>query len=596
MTERKVPLTISPGVIKSQSEYASPGRYIDMDKVRFQEGYPEKIGGWTATGWTTLVAAPRSAIAWRSIDGSKYIAAGSYLKLELYSGDAFETLTNITPVRSSGTLGTDPFETTNTSTTVIVTHTAHGAEQGDFVTFGGAAAVGGITIDGEYQIMEVIDANSYNITHSSAATSSATGGGASVTFAYDINVGELNSTSGGGWGIGPYGEGTYGTERVGGTFLVLTTRWALDTYGEDLLAMPVNNGGLYRWDKSAGGRAALVANAPTGNYMFVTSERVVVVLGAASNPMAIQGSDDEDITDWTPAVTNKSFSRTFQVGTRLVAGTRLSQGVNLIWSDLSCYILQFANNNTTVYNDRIAGAGDDYGLIGSGAFIVVGGVCFWMSGTDFKMFAGSPSRMPMADDIRDFVFDDINTEQAQKICARYDPFNQEVWWHYPSAGSDENDRYVAFSLTEPNWINGTMDRTCFVTQTEQTSVIYGFDFDGDAYQHEVGVDDNGSSMPWYVESGFSDIENGEENVDIFGFIPDFKRQTGDITLTLTSKDYPTDADDLEVYVDTISENSGIIDTRMAGRQIKLRLDGTGAGSDFRLGRCRTIVNAAGNRR
>lgn len=82
-------------------------------------------------------------------------------------------------VKQSLTLGADPLATTINTKKVIVTATAHGLQVGDIVILSGAAAVGGITPTGEYQIAAVTT-NTYTINHTSAATSTATGGGASV--------------------------------------------------------------------------------------------------------------------------------------------------------------------------------------------------------------------------------------------------------------------------------------------------------------------------------------------------------------------------------------------------------------------------------
>jgi hypothetical protein len=183
MAPRKVPIQIAPGVLKSQSDYASPGRYIDMDKVRFDEGLPEKIGGWEATGWSTVTGVPRSALAWRDNSSNFRLATGSALKVETLDNDGDE-LTDITPVRASGTLGTDPFTMTSGSVVVSVASTGHTLEQGDYVIFENATAAGGITIDGEYTVLDVTDPDNFTITHSADATSSTSGGGSSVDYTY----------------------------------------------------------------------------------------------------------------------------------------------------------------------------------------------------------------------------------------------------------------------------------------------------------------------------------------------------------------------------------------------------------------------------
>lgn len=84
----------------------------------------------------------------------------------------------------TGTLGASPFTTTSSSTTVSVAHTAHGRVANSQVRFSGATAVGGITVDGVYTVVSVTNANAYTITHGVAASSSTSGGGSSVAYAY----------------------------------------------------------------------------------------------------------------------------------------------------------------------------------------------------------------------------------------------------------------------------------------------------------------------------------------------------------------------------------------------------------------------------
>ena len=84
------------------------------------------------------------------------------------------------------TLGSNPFSVSNTSATITVAHTAHGLVVGNYVTFSGSDAIGGITPNSvEMQVVTVPDANSYTVTFTSAATSTVSGGGgSSVTANY----------------------------------------------------------------------------------------------------------------------------------------------------------------------------------------------------------------------------------------------------------------------------------------------------------------------------------------------------------------------------------------------------------------------------
>jgi len=84
------------------------------------------------------------------------------------------------------TLGSNPFSVSNTSATITVAHTSHGLVVGNFVTFSGSDAIGGLTPNSvEMQVVTVPDANSYTVTFTSAATSTVSGGGgSSVTANY----------------------------------------------------------------------------------------------------------------------------------------------------------------------------------------------------------------------------------------------------------------------------------------------------------------------------------------------------------------------------------------------------------------------------
>ena len=132
------------------------------------------------------------------------------------------------------------------------------------------------------------------------ARTSATGGGAGVAYSYEINPGNVNVVQGLGWGTGTWGTGTWGTPRTSSNFTVYARTWSLDNYGENLLAL-VSGGRLYQWDPdSPTSRAALVANSPTGNFMFVTNERYPVILGADGDNMALACPDEKGISTCTP--------------------------------------------------------------------------------------------------------------------------------------------------------------------------------------------------------------------------------------------------------------------------------------------------------
>ena len=261
-------ILFKPGVNKENTRYTTEGGWYECDKVRFRQGNPEVIGGWNRLSTTTFLGACRSLWNWVLLNGLNIIGVGTNLKFYLENGGVYN---DITPIRDTVVL-TNPFNTTDTSTTVLVTDAAHGCVTGDFVTFSGAGAVGGLTIDGEFQVT-VLTVNTYNITATSQATSTAGPGGGTVTAAYQINVGPEAQVPLVGWGAGGWGLGTWGN-GIGST--VALRVWSQQNFGEDLVFNP-RGGGLYYWDASGSiTTRGVLLNSLGGNVSFTNASPTVV--------------------------------------------------------------------------------------------------------------------------------------------------------------------------------------------------------------------------------------------------------------------------------------------------------------------------------
>ena len=235
-------ILFKPGVNRENTRYTTEGGWYDSDKVRFRQGTPEKIGGWTQYAAGVFTGVCRSLWNWVTLANQTLIGVGTNLRFYIGQGGSFY---DITPVRSTVTL-TDPFATVDTSTTVTVTDADHGCVSGSTVIFSGATAVGGLTINGEY-VVTVTSINAYTITASSPATSTASGGG-TVTTQYLTNVGPEYQVPQVGWGAGTWGQGTWG---IGGTGASSLQIWNQYNFGQNLLFGP-RGGGIYYWDAEIG--------------------------------------------------------------------------------------------------------------------------------------------------------------------------------------------------------------------------------------------------------------------------------------------------------------------------------------------------------
>ena len=266
-------LMLKSGVNRENTRLTNEGGWYEADKIRFRQGTPEVIGGWVQRSANTFIGVCRSLFQWVTLDGLKLIGCGTNLKFFL---DRAGTFFDITPIRRTVTLGAAPFATVDASDIVTVTDVAHGAVENDFVTYSGADAVAGLTIDGYYQVYAVIDVDTYSISVGTPASATTTGGGAAVIASYEINTGYSTQVPSSGWGAGPWGAGPWGSDVF---YAGLTLQlWSQAAYGEDLIFGP-REGGIYYWDATAGVNVrARNLNAIGGTVAISVSSPALVTL------------------------------------------------------------------------------------------------------------------------------------------------------------------------------------------------------------------------------------------------------------------------------------------------------------------------------
>ena len=243
-------IKLQPGINRDTTNYANTGGWFDSDYIRFRNGLPEKIGGWTRVYETQapLVGTCRKMYDWSSLVGTAYLAVPTNIKFYV---DNSSDIIDITPLRRSLTLGSNPLSTTDTSNVIVITDVNHGAIIGDYVTISGATSLNGLTtgqLNAEFVVSNVINSNAYSVVSTGTATGTGSGGGSSVVAKYQFHPGITTQVVYAGWGSGPWGgiSGTYGWGY--GPDTTVTTYysglWTVDNYGEDMIACPrdVTNG------------------------------------------------------------------------------------------------------------------------------------------------------------------------------------------------------------------------------------------------------------------------------------------------------------------------------------------------------------------
>ena len=330
-------LALKPGVNRENTRYTNEGGWFESDKVRFRQGTPEKLGGWARISVSTFLGVCRSLWNFITLANLNLLGIGTNLKFYLENGGNYY---DITPLRSAAVLS-NPFKTTNTSTTVTVTHTAHGASNGDFVKFSNAATVGGLDLNNEYQLT-LVDSNSYTITASSAATSTvAAGGGTTVSAVYQINVGLAYETPLTGWGAGTWGAGTWG---YGGTSTSALRLWSQSNFGEDLI-IGFRGGPIYYWDANFGVSPATftvtIASPAVVTSTINLLENTPVIITNSGYPSALPTGLSVGTTYYVKGTGGTTFNLALTAGGVAINTSGTQSGTH--------YIMPNAVNVTSLY-------------------------------------------------------------------------------------------------------------------------------------------------------------------------------------------------------------------------------------------------------
>jgi hypothetical protein len=631
-------LQFRPGVNRETTSYTNEGGWFDCDKIRFRFGTPEKIGGWQKKGIKSYLGSARTLHPFIALDGSRYIGVGTHLKYYIEEGGGY---TDITPLRLTTAAGDVTFAAANGSPILTVSETAHGALVNDFVTFDGAASLGGnITaaiLNQEYQIISVINSNSYTISARTVSTidsvtvdgaivatavnasgSDSGNGGSSGRAKYQVNTGLDTTVIGTGWGAGTWSRGTWNS---GSSTLVAGAElrtWSHDNFGEDLL-INARDAGIFYWDKSAGpteravGLSTLTTDTttPTIAKQVLVSDRDkhVVVFGCdaqdavgTQDPLLVRFSAQGDPFTWESQVTNTAGDLRIGSGSEIVSAVETRQQI-LILTDTSLHAMQFVGPPFTFGISQLA---DNITIMSPLSAVAVDDNVFWMGLEEFYAFTGQVQKLPCS--VKSFVFNDINLSQRSKIVAGVNSSFSEIWWFYPSASSSDNDRYVVYNYAEQVWYYGALARNAWLDRGVNDDPISAGE-DGYLYLQEIGYDDGSTSpasaITAYIESSQVSIGEGDRFVFMRKVLPDltFDGSTSDspsANFIFQARNFPggnylqsntsavtrTATAPVEQFTDQVN-------LRLRGRSFALKVQSTTTGTSWRLGTPRVDIRQDG---
>ena len=614
-----------PGINREGTNYSNEGGWYDSDKIRFRKGRPERIGGWQKNTANSFTGTCRKIHVYRDGDQTNYQALGTHQKFYVKEGTAFH---DITPLRATTSAGDVTFaKVANSDATITVSDTSHGAQKNDYVTFSGAASLGGNIIadvlNQEYQVATIVNDNSYTIEAKDtdgdevlANASDSGNGGSSVVGAYQINVGLDDYVKSTGWGVGPWGDATFGSATAISAVNQLRL-WSIDNFGDDTIAC-VRGGGIYYWDESAGTSTRATPfsslsganNVPTLALQIMMSEidRHIICFGSnpvgssTLEPLLVRWSDTEDAADWTPTSTNQAGGVKLSAGSTIVGALKTRQEI-LIWTDIGITSMRFVGQPFIFTFNEVAKGPS---MISPNACVNANNKVYFMDRGGFYTYSGAAQRLPCT--VLDYIFQDINYDQLFKVFAAANEDKSEVMFFYPSSSSTEIDRYVIYNYLEDAWSIGTTNdnftRTAWnVALTLDYPIATSKDDDSNAnylYNHEVGHSADGAAFSSYIESSDFDLDpDGERFMFVSKFIPDieFRDQstTSDtVTVNIKGRNYPLES---LTTLSTISvtPESTFANTRARSRQCAIRVSSNDIDYGWRLGDIRLEIRPDGRR-
>lgn len=524
------------------------------------------------------------------------------------------------------------------SSTIVVTDVNHGVSQDDFVTYSSVTGpFGGFTaadLNKEQQVYRYISTSKYAINVDGVfSTSAASGGGASAVAAYQVTTGLDTYTVGVGWGADPWGSGGWGDPALVGIGQQLRL-WTADNYGEDLVIAP-RGGAIFYWDATLGTtvRAQYLSALSTaagfqGQFVPTTTsevlasaiQRFVIAMGAnpydpldansAFDPMLVRWSDQENPYEWVPAITNQSGEFRLSHGSYIVTSLPTRQE-NLIWTDTAIYSMQYLGAPYVWGFNLLM---DNTSIMSPNAAVTANNVTYWMGRDKFYVYSGRVETLPCA--LRQYVFNDLNKDQAFQVFAGGNEAYNEVWWFYCSNGSSVVDKYVVYNYLENIWYYGTMSRTAWLDSALRDYPMAA-SYENRILYHEVGTDDVSGLSPApiyaYIQSADFDIGDGDHFAFVWRILPDINfngsyadkpmvkmeiRPRRNAGAPYSPADNPTvqSQDDYRLVRSyNIQQFDGQVYTRLRGRQMALRIESDQLGVAWQLGSIRADIRPDGRR-
>jgi hypothetical protein len=557
------PINIPAGVVKPATPLQVKGRFWDANLVRWRSGKLLPVGGWQRITSTPLASPVRTVFTFTSTSGASIGLFGCDDKLYALEG---ATYTDITPTAFIG---------------------ADNTQVGGYGAYDYGELLYGDDTDATYprpESLSFIPPFSWTIDNwggEALAVASSDGrllhwqegeGQATVvgiepitSIARVSNIATVTTTWNHGFTVGNIIVITGNSVgSLNGTYTITSV--------PSLTTFTYANSGT-----NATGTGGL-ASAPTANLpptnnrgVIVTQERHAVLIGAGGNSRRVAWSSREDYTDWDyTSVVNTAGYLDLDTSSKIIMCAAVREGT-LIWTQDEAWLMRYIGLPYIYSIDRI---GFGCGLIAPRAFATTAGRCVWMGKESFWLYDGGVVR-PLRCDVGSSVFDNIDPD-AGPIYSHGSENNifPEVWFWYPSPGSNVPDLSVFYNYAEDWWgIGNTMTRTAC-----QGAGVFNYpiaaDDNNDVYFQENGWTASGVPIETdrYAETGALNIQSGNALSHLKQAITDNGYSYDSTQITIFASMTPQGTE--YTYGPYNPRSDGYTDMRVTGRDFRLKIEST----------------------
>jgi hypothetical protein len=199
----------------------------------------------------------------------------------------------------------------------------------------------------------------------------------------------------------------------------------------------------------------------------------------ANNNVDLAAYGSQDFYDWNGSLANQ----TNVAASKIVKGMTMRGGTNspsgLFWATDSLIRVSFTGAAPLYWRYDIVSS--QISIMSSSSVVEIEGVFFWMGVDRFYQYNGQVSVLPNDKNVN-WLFNNINYEQRQKVWATKVPRYNEIWFFYPRGTNTECSDAIIYNTKDKLWYDAGQAegarRSCgYTTEIFPTPIWASWEYD-----------------------------------------------------------------------------------------------------------------------